>query len=116
MHRLTSSVLGSPREAPRHETTDVHQWAVHHRNAADVGDGHACEWQGPLAARRSSLDRPRGAASLEDISKTLLGDIQKEQIPDAALLIARHGKIGYFEAFGYRDPATKAPMPNDAIF
>ena len=32
------------------------------------------------------------------------------------LLIARHGKVAYFESMGALDPETKAPMNKDAIF
>jgi CubicO group peptidase (beta-lactamase class C family) len=53
---------------------------------------------------------------LEKIADTLNEDIGKGQIPGAVLVIARHGKIGYFEAFGDRDPETDAPMRTDAIF
>lgn len=53
---------------------------------------------------------------LKRIAGTLNADIAKGQIPGAVLLIARHGKIGYFEPFGYRDPETKEPMTRDALF
>jgi CubicO group peptidase (beta-lactamase class C family) len=53
---------------------------------------------------------------LKTIADTLNADIAKGQIPGAVLLIARHGKVGYFEAFGARDPETKTPMTADAIF
>jgi CubicO group peptidase (beta-lactamase class C family) len=50
------------------------------------------------------------------ISETLRDDVSKGKLPGAVLLIARDGKVGYFEAFGAVDPQTKAPMPKDAIF
>jgi CubicO group peptidase (beta-lactamase class C family) len=53
---------------------------------------------------------------LREIADTLNADIRKGQIPGAVLLIARRGKIGYFEAFGDRDAETDAPMKTDAIF
>ena len=53
---------------------------------------------------------------LKTIADTLNADIAKGQIPGAVLLIARHGKIGFSQAFGARDPETKAPMTTDAIF
>lgn len=40
----------------------------------------------------------------------------KSEIPGAVLLIARKGKIGYFEAFGALDPQTHTSMTKDAIF
>ena len=38
------------------------------------------------------------------------------EIPGAVLLIARHGKIAYFESLGLLDPQPKTPMHKDAIF
>ena len=53
---------------------------------------------------------------LKDISTAFMAGVDKKEIPGAVILIARHGKIGYFEAFGYRDRETGAPMNRDAIF
>jgi CubicO group peptidase (beta-lactamase class C family) len=53
---------------------------------------------------------------LADIAKTLNADIAHGQMPGAVLAVARHGKLIYFEAFGYRDKAANAPMTTDAIF
>ncbi len=53
---------------------------------------------------------------LKEIADALDADIREGKIPGAVLLIARRGKIGYFEAFGDRDPETDAPMKTDAIF
>jgi CubicO group peptidase (beta-lactamase class C family) len=56
------------------------------------------------------------SARLADIAKTLNADIARGQIPGAVLAVARHGKLAYFEAFGFRDKAAGAPMTTDAIF
>lgn len=53
---------------------------------------------------------------LADIAKTLNADIARGQMPGAVLAVARHGKLVYFEAFGYRDKPANAPMTTDAIF
>jgi CubicO group peptidase (beta-lactamase class C family) len=53
---------------------------------------------------------------LADIGRTLNADIANGQMPGAVLAVARHGKLVYFEAFGYRDKAANAPMTTDAIF
>jgi CubicO group peptidase (beta-lactamase class C family) len=42
--------------------------------------------------------------------------VDKGRLPGAVVAIARRGKLAYFEAVGYRDPAAKAPMGRDAIF
>jgi CubicO group peptidase (beta-lactamase class C family) len=46
----------------------------------------------------------------------LRADTEKGTIPGAVLLVARHGKIAYFETVGVRDPQTKVPMTKDTIF
>ncbi len=43
-------------------------------------------------------------------------DIEAGAIPGAVILIARHGKVAYFEALGYRDRAAGDPMRHDSIF
>lgn len=73
----------------------------------------ADDWPLPRAEPVSLGLSPDG---LKEIADTLNDDIRKGKIPGAVLLIARHGKIGYFEAFGDRDPETDAPMTTDAIF
>src|SRR5262249_1799391 len=53
---------------------------------------------------------------LKRITDTLKAQIAKEEIPGAVLLIARRGKIAYFEAMGSLDPEKKTSMSKDAIF
>jgi CubicO group peptidase (beta-lactamase class C family) len=53
---------------------------------------------------------------LDRITQWLKDDIAKGTIPGAVLMIARHGKVAYFESMGVLDPETKAPMRKDAIF
>ena len=53
---------------------------------------------------------------LKDVANAFRAGVDKKEIPGAVVLIARHGRIGYFEAFGYRDRETGAPMSRDAIF
>jgi CubicO group peptidase (beta-lactamase class C family) len=43
-------------------------------------------------------------------------DVERRLIPGAVLLIARGGRVGYAEAFGYRDREAGAAMTLDAIF
>jgi CubicO group peptidase (beta-lactamase class C family) len=70
-------------------------------------------WPLPRAEPQSLGLSPDG---LKRIANALNADIEEGKIPGAVLLIARRGKIGYFEAFGDRDPETDAPMTTDAIF
>jgi CubicO group peptidase (beta-lactamase class C family) len=53
---------------------------------------------------------------LKRISAWMKADIEKGVIPGAVVLIARQGKIAYFEAFGYRDREKNLPMSRDSIF
>lgn len=43
-------------------------------------------------------------------------EVATGKIPGAIVLIQRHGKPAYYEAFGVRDVATRAPMTPDTIF
>jgi CubicO group peptidase (beta-lactamase class C family) len=53
---------------------------------------------------------------LGKITEMLRANTAKGEIPGAVLLIARHGKVAYFENIGFLDPQAKSPMPKDAIF
>jgi CubicO group peptidase (beta-lactamase class C family) len=53
---------------------------------------------------------------LKEISAAFQAGVEKKEIPGAVVLIARQGKIAYFEPFGYRDREAGAPMTRDAIF
>ncbi len=53
---------------------------------------------------------------LQRITDTLKADVGKRIIPGAIVLVARHGKVAFFETVGVLDPATKVPMSKDAIF
>jgi CubicO group peptidase (beta-lactamase class C family) len=50
------------------------------------------------------------------INARLKADVEKGVIPGAVLLVARQGKVAWFDAVGMLDPQTKAPMTRDAIF
>lgn len=53
---------------------------------------------------------------VKEMSAAFQAGVDQKEIPGAVILIARHGKIGYFEAFGYRDREAGAPMNRNAIF
>src|SRR3989449_3548141 len=53
---------------------------------------------------------------LESVGQTVKAQIANGRFPGAVVLIARKGKIAYFEAFGQRDPVANTPMSKDAIF
>ena len=54
--------------------------------------------------------------ALARLGDTLQREIDSKRLPGAVALIARKGRIGYFESFGQRDPAQKDEMQKDSIF
>lgn len=53
---------------------------------------------------------------LARIKPVIQSEIDKKQYPGAVMLIARRGKIVYFDSVGQLDPASSKPMTKDAIF
>jgi CubicO group peptidase (beta-lactamase class C family) len=53
---------------------------------------------------------------LDRVAQTIRADVEKGRLPGAVVLIARKGRVAYFESFGFRDKAASAPMSKDAIF
>lgn len=53
---------------------------------------------------------------LARIDSMIEGAIDDGLMPGAVALVARHGRIAYFKAFGMRDEAAGAPMRKDSIF
>src|SRR5258708_27510160 len=67
----------------------------------------------PIAAPE---DIGLSATRLTRLTDVLRGEIDRGRVPGAVALIARRGKLGYFEALGARDPVRAAPMHKDTIF
>jgi len=53
---------------------------------------------------------------LDRVAQTLKMQIGSGRFPGAVFVIARKGKIAYFESVGQGDPAAGTPMSKDAIF
>jgi CubicO group peptidase (beta-lactamase class C family) len=53
---------------------------------------------------------------LERVSEVLRAKVDAGEIPGYVALVARHGKVAYYEAYGMQDPSTKKPMAKDSIF
>ena len=53
---------------------------------------------------------------LQPLTSALKAEVEKGRLPGVVLAVARKGQLAYIETLGYRDAATKAPMPRDAIF
>jgi CubicO group peptidase (beta-lactamase class C family) len=74
----------------------------------------------PSANSASAVAAPKdvGLSSerLERITKAVEQSINDGRIAGAVALVARHGKIAYFKAFGMADREAKKPMRTDNIF
>jgi CubicO group peptidase (beta-lactamase class C family) len=53
---------------------------------------------------------------LERLGSVMRGEIERGRVPGAVALIARRGRLAYFESYGRLDPARAAPMAKDSIF
>ena len=53
---------------------------------------------------------------LTRITEMMKTDVEKGRMPGAIALVARKGRIVYFEAAGFRDRAAGAPLRTDDIF
>src|SRR5216683_2425953 len=56
------------------------------------------------------------SARLERLGAVIQEDVERKLIPGAVVVIARFGRVGYAEAFGWRDREAGARMNLDAIF
>jgi CubicO group peptidase (beta-lactamase class C family) len=56
------------------------------------------------------------SARLARLGAVMRGEIERGRVPGAVALIARRGRLGFFDSFGQRDAASGAPMRTDAIF
>jgi CubicO group peptidase (beta-lactamase class C family) len=66
----------------------------------------------PAFTQTSGLDADR----LKVIRPRLHELVEKQTIPGGVALVARHGKIAFLEAEGWRDVEAKKPMTTDSIF
>jgi CubicO group peptidase (beta-lactamase class C family) len=53
---------------------------------------------------------------LTRLTAAFQAEVDKGAIPGAVVLIARKGKMAYFEAIGFQNRENKEPMHTDAIF
>jgi len=79
-------------------------------------------WFVALAVFAAELPRAKpesvGLSSerLESIRKVLGAKVDAGEIPGYVALVARRGKVVYYEAYGVQNPNTKKAMSRDAIF
>jgi CubicO group peptidase (beta-lactamase class C family) len=53
---------------------------------------------------------------LADLQTTLQARIERQHLPGAVMLIARHGQLAVLQALGAQDPQQGTPMQTDSIF
>jgi CubicO group peptidase (beta-lactamase class C family) len=74
----------------------------------------------PIGARALPAGSPEEVGlskeRLARIGQMLNGQIEIRSFPGAVALVARKGRVAYFEAVGQLDPKTGSAMPKDAIF
>ncbi len=71
----------------------------------------ADEWQ-----RVAPEEVGMSAERLQRLTDTMQGYVDSGDIAGMVVLVARDGKLPYFETFGHQDLETKAPMQEDTIF
>ena len=107
------------------------------RKGAAKAAGKAAERKKPAAKAKTVKTAAKGAAAGKDlglpwakdpaalgfsaerlarITTTFQAEIDKGAIPGVVILIARAGKVVYYEALGFRDREAKAPMAADCVF
>jgi CubicO group peptidase (beta-lactamase class C family) len=68
----------------------------------------------PTAARPE--DAGFSSPRLETVRKVFQADVEAKRLPGAVLLVARNGKIVFYETFGYQDRSSQTAMKKDSIF
>jgi len=53
---------------------------------------------------------------LEVLSNTFQAYVDEGELPGATILVARKGKVAYFESFGKNDLENDIPMTNTSMF
>jgi CubicO group peptidase (beta-lactamase class C family) len=81
----------------------------------------AIGWAGlALAQEPAAVAHPEqlgfSASRLQGLTDVYKGYVDRGELPGAVLLIARAGKVAYFEAIGFQDRDKKTPMNKDALF
>jgi CubicO group peptidase (beta-lactamase class C family) len=66
--------------------------------------------------RATPEDIGLSTAGLARLGRVMQGEVERGRVPGAVALVARRGRLAYFESFGRRDPASGAPMARDSIF
>ena len=69
-----------------------------------------------MAGQRGASDLGFSPARLDRLVGVLESEIERQRLPGAVALIARHGKLVLCESLGSQDPKAGTPMALDSIF
>jgi len=74
----------------------------------------------PLSAQQPKLVSPAKVGlspdRLQRLTDVLNGYVTDGKLSGVVALVARHGKVAYLKAVGYRDVESRSPMTDDVIF
>ncbi|HYL36812.1 MAG TPA: serine hydrolase domain-containing protein [Bryobacteraceae bacterium] len=76
----------------------------------------AASFAQPLPMASHPEDVGFSSKRLETARGVFKADVDAKRLPGAVLLIARNGKIAFYDAVGYQDRASQTPMKKDSIF
>src|ERR1700686_3832982 len=76
----------------------------------------AASFAQPLPIATRPEDVGFSSKRLETTREVLKADVDAKRLPGAVLLMARNGKIAFYDAVGYQDRASATPMKKDSIF
>ena len=76
----------------------------------------AASFAQPLPMATHPEDVGFSSKRLETTREVLKGDVEAKRLPGAVLLIARNGKIAFYDVEGYQDRAAQIAMKKDSIF
>ena len=76
---------------------------------------HAQPAQAPLPLA-SPESQGFSAEGVKRIHNFFAQEVANNRMPGAVLAVTKNGKLVIYEAYGYRDKATKSPMTTDTIF
>jgi CubicO group peptidase (beta-lactamase class C family) len=82
--------------------------------AAALGCAAAFSQSLPMASHPEDVGF--SSKRLEAAKAVFKNDVDTKRVPGAVLLIARNGKIAFFDAVGFQDRAAQTPMKKDSIF
>jgi CubicO group peptidase (beta-lactamase class C family) len=73
-----------------------------------------------FAHHLSTVGRPEDAGfsseRLARLTRVFQAEIETGKLPGAVILLARDGKVAYFQPLGFQDREKQTPMARDAIF